>query len=238
MSILDPRTVELVQRDLDGDLSTAEKAELARRLLADVEVRRLRDDLARTDALLRAVPQAETPAGLRPAILKALSLPVGRRSEGGSGGGWGRFQLAAALLGGLVVVGLGYRLVGTQEDLDSLKGSIAGHAGAAVPDDEVTLPAGDGTITARLFREGGRTRLVIESSGIEPVEVTGQYDAVAMTPRLAPAPGATPGQFSVVLRAADNNEALEFAGTDAIRLEIRVGGQRLGTAVLGSDAQH
>lgn len=237
MSSLDSRAVELVQRDLDGNLSAAERAELARMLLADPEARRLRDELARTDALLRAVPPAEPPPGLRPAILEALKLPAGGQVARDVAGGWKGFRLAAAVLAGLVVVGLGYRLMGTQEDLGGLKGSIAEHAAAAVPADEVTLPAGNGTIAARLFREGGGTRLMIQSSGLEPVEVFGQYDASRMTPRIAPASGEAPGQFSLVVRPAGASESLEFAGSGAIRLEVRAGGQQLGTAILGSDAQ-
>jgi anti-sigma factor RsiW len=232
----DARTVDLIQRDLDGDLSATERAELARQLLAEPEARRLRDELARTDARLRAVPPAEPPVGLRPAILKALNLPADREGTGdGAPGGWSGFRLAAALLGGLVVVGLGYRLVGTGEDLGGLRGSIAEHAAPTVPADEAALPAAGGTVTARLFHEGGQTRLVIESSALEPVEVVGRYAASPPAPGLAPQPGEAPGQFSVVLQAGRTSETLEFAGTGAVRLEVRAGGQQAGAAVLGPD---
>jgi hypothetical protein len=87
-----------------------------------------------------------------------------------------------------------------------------------------------------LFREGDRTRLTLESSGLEPVEVIGQYDTALMTPQgsAAAAPGSEPGRFAVILHAADNSESLEFAGSGAVRLEVRAGGQRLDTVVLGS----
>ena len=239
MSTDETRKLELIQGDLDGDLSATDRAELARLLLQDPEARRVRDELARTDAMLRALPPAEPPAGLRPSILSALGLASGGAEGTGSGAAaWGRYRLAAAVLGGLVVVGLGYRLVSTQEDLDGLQGSIAAGAVATAPADEVVIAVGGGHVTARLFREGTRTRLTLESSGLEPIEVIGQYDPTVLAPAGAAAagPGSRAGQFGAVLQAADPSESLEFTGTGPIRLEIRAGGQRLDTVVLGADA--
>ena len=229
--------LDLIQKDLDGELSAAEKAELARLLLQDPELRRLRDELSRTDALLRAVPAAEPPAGLQAAILSALGLSSrGNERTSSSAAGWGRYRLAAAVLGGVVVVGLGYRMISTQENLDGLKGSIVAGTVAPAAADEVVLAVAGGDITARLFREGARTRLTLESSGLEPVEVIGQYDPASMAPQgdASASPGSEPGRFNVVLSAADNSESYEFAGSGAVRLEVRAGGQRLDTVVLGS----
>lgn len=238
MSLPDSNGLDLVQMDLDGELTTAGKAELARLLLQDPDLRRLRDELSRMDALLRAVPAAEPPPGLRTSILSALGLS----SRGGDTGspsvaGWSRYRLAAAILGGVVVVGLGYRMVSTQEDLEGLKGSIVASTTAPAPADEVVLPVAGGDVTARLFRDGDRTRLTLESSGLEPVEIIGQYDTARLAPQgsSAAVPGSEPGRFSVILRAADNSESLEFAGSGAVRLEVRAGGQRLDTVVLGSE---
>lgn len=238
MSRPEANGLELVQKDLDGELSAAEKAELARLLLQDPELRRLRDELSRTDALLRAVPAADPPAGLQAAILSALGLSSRSHDRSSSSpAGWARYRLAAAILGGVVVVGLGYRMISTQENLDGLKGSIVAGTVAPAPADEAVLAVAGGDVTARLFREGDRTRLTLESSGLEPVEVIGQYDTALMTPQgsAAGAPGSEPGRFSIILRAADNSESLEFAGSGAVRLEVRAGGQRLDTVVLGSD---
>ena len=62
---------ELIQADLDGELSVAERAELARLLLQDPEARRLHGEFRQTDQLLRDIPAAEPPPGLRAAILAA-----------------------------------------------------------------------------------------------------------------------------------------------------------------------
>ncbi len=60
---------ELIQADLDGELSVAERAVLARLLLQDPEARRLHAEFRRTDQLLRNVAAAEPPPGLRADIL-------------------------------------------------------------------------------------------------------------------------------------------------------------------------
>jgi anti-sigma factor RsiW len=52
------RLRDLIQADLDGALSAAERAELARLLLQDPEARRLHGQLQRTDQLLRDIPAA------------------------------------------------------------------------------------------------------------------------------------------------------------------------------------
>ena len=62
------RLLELIQADLDGRLDGAEKAELARRLLADPAARRLQGELRQTDTLLRDLPQAQPPDELTSAI--------------------------------------------------------------------------------------------------------------------------------------------------------------------------
>ena len=71
---------DLIQADLDGELSVAERAELARLLLRDPQARNLHEEFRRTDQLLRDIPAAEPPPGLRAAILagRALSAAPGR----------------------------------------------------------------------------------------------------------------------------------------------------------------
>ncbi|MEJ2516389.1 MAG: hypothetical protein P8080_13845, partial [Gammaproteobacteria bacterium] len=65
----DEHVQALIQAELDGELSAAQEAELAKILLRDPEVRALRDALARTDRVLREMPSAEPPAGLRSRIM-------------------------------------------------------------------------------------------------------------------------------------------------------------------------
>ena len=229
------RIEELLQRDVDGELTPAEKAELARALLQDPATRRQRDDLARTDALLRTVPAVDPPAGLRPSILAALGLRKGKEATGGASGGFGRYRLAAAILGGLVVVGLGYRLVTHETDLGNLQGSISRQAVM----DAIVLKAGRSDVTARLVRGEAGSILEFELSGPEPVEIVGEYDPAAMAPQRSAleGPGSAAGRFSIVLRPAETRRSIEFSGSGPIRLEVRAGGQQTDTTPLGSDAR-
>ena len=228
------RKQELIHADLDGTLSGAERAELARLLLQDPEARRLHDEIRRTDALLREVPPAEPPAGLRPAILKALGLSSAAKGSPG-GGPPVLFRYAAAIAGGLLVVGLGYGLLLDRELGDGLQGSVTATARARVPVDEVTLHADGAKVGARLFHEGSVSKLELEFAGMQAVEVVGVYN-VPTTDGAATSGGdqTTPvGGFTVVLTPASPRYAAELSGTGPIRLEIRAAGQRLDTATLG-----
>ena len=98
----------MIQAQLDGDLSAAERAELARVLLQDAGARRLHENYARTDRLLRDVPAAEPPPGMREAIV-AGSVGTGRRSDTRVPRRWETAQrIAATFVGGLLIVGLAY----------------------------------------------------------------------------------------------------------------------------------
>ena len=229
------RIEELLQGEVDGGLTPAEKAELARTLLQDPAARQQRDDLARTDALLRTVPTVDPPVGLRQSILAALGLREGEVAADSMSGGLGRYRLAAAILAGLVVVGLGYRLVSHETDLGNLQGSLSRHAAM----DAIVLQAGRSDVTARLVRGEAGSILELELSGLEPVEVIGEYDPAAMTPQHSAleGPGSTAGRFSIVLRPAEAHQSIEFTGSGPIRLEVRADGQRTDTTTLGSDPQ-
>ena len=70
---------ELIQADLDGELSVTERAELARLLLQDPEARRLQNDFRRTDQLLREIA-ADTSAAVSHCREHAKRRDVMRRS--------------------------------------------------------------------------------------------------------------------------------------------------------------
>jgi hypothetical protein len=234
----DPRLLELIQADLDGRLDGADKAELARQLLADPAARRLHDELRRTDALLLDLPRAEPPEGLRSSIQAALGLSDHNRGGGRAADGGLGWRLAAAVVAGLVVVGLGYGLLSERRDTTDLQGSIAQSASAPILVDEATLPAGNGMVTAQLFREGQQMRLVIGSSSLQLVQVVGRYDPALLEPQAPAAAGEVPGQFSTLLRTAGKSESLEFSGNGAFDLEVRATGQLLGTVVLAAEARN
>jgi anti-sigma factor RsiW len=82
MTIGNDRLHELIQADLDGALSAAERAELARLLLQDPDARRLHGQLQRTDRLLRDIPADEPPAGLRDAVIAGSARRAWQRAAG------------------------------------------------------------------------------------------------------------------------------------------------------------
>ena len=69
---MNDRAIELINVEIDGVLSGAERAELNRLLLADPAIRSLRDELRRTCQALESVEPEEIPADLHESIMSAL----------------------------------------------------------------------------------------------------------------------------------------------------------------------
>lgn len=76
----DPRSIELIQARLDGEISAAERQELESRLQADPELAGLEEKLAALTDVLARVEAVEPPAGLRKRIISAV-VPSPRRSN-------------------------------------------------------------------------------------------------------------------------------------------------------------
>ena len=121
---------DLIQGDLDGELTAAERAELARLLLQDPEARRLQDDFRETDQLLRDIADAEPPAGLREAILAGHAGAGAQANPGHRQFGWPAYRIAAVILGGLLIVGLGILARDGDVTGKNLQGSLVRLPGA------------------------------------------------------------------------------------------------------------
>lgn len=76
--MVDERTQALIDAELEGEISAAERAELERALAGSAEARKLRDDLQRVTAALARLPQQPVPAGLGDAISEALAKAAPR----------------------------------------------------------------------------------------------------------------------------------------------------------------
>lgn len=167
------RIIELVNADIDGELSGPERAELSRVLLADPAARALRDDLARTCAALDALEPVELPAGLHESIMGALP-PAPIRVEPKIRWAFLRqpgFRYAATFAGGLLVSALALQGGITRQDgLDSreLAGTIASLASDPSRID-VSLPQVRGAITL----EGTAASPVVQThlAATQPVRV-------------------------------------------------------------------
>jgi len=73
--MIDERTLNLINADVDGELTADEKEELDRTLESSAEARTMRNELLKLDHLLGSVPPQSPPPGLTAKILDQLRPP-------------------------------------------------------------------------------------------------------------------------------------------------------------------
>ena len=220
---------ELIQADLDGELSVAQRAVLARLLLQDPEARRLHAEFRRTDQLLRDIGAAEPPPGLRDAILARSAPPVRPGQSGNQPYGLPLYRMAAAILGGLLIVGLSYVLINVPVPGTDLQGSLI------APQGHLSLRAEGAEVSASLRRDGEKLRLELNSSATIPCEIIARIDPTTTTFVGKAGAGAlttADGQVTVVPAMGSQQVVLDFSGAAPIRLELRSDGQLLGEGSL------
>jgi hypothetical protein len=242
---MDPtRLTDLIHAELDVELSAAERAELARLVLQDPDARRLQDELKRTHGLLGRVTQADPPAGLRTAILKALGLSEKAGASGSGDKGWSLYRLAAAVIGGLVVVGIGYNLLEAGQPGADLQGSLGAAlpsvaTQAAVAPDHANFTGEGVQASASLHRGGQGLQLELELGGTVPYEVVARFDPAA-TSYAGPVDEAglaiIDDAVTVQAQPGRRTRVLEFSATAPIRVQVRMGGHVLGEEELSLEA--
>ncbi len=223
------RLQELIQADLDGELSVAERAVLARLLLQDPEARRLHAEFRRTDQLLRNVAAAEPPPGLRADILAGSAQSLRTGNSGPRLLGLPAYRMAAVILGGLLIAGLSYVVIDARVPGTDLQGSLM------APQGHLSLRAEGAEISASLRRDGERLRLELNSSTTIPCEIIARIDP-ATTTFLGnsgdAALTAASGQVTIVPATGSRKVVLDFSGAAPIHLELRAGGRLLGEGSL------
>jgi hypothetical protein len=219
------RLKDLIQADLDGELSVAERADLARLLLQDPEARRLQAELRKTDRLLRDIAAAEPPPGLRAAILAAPAQAARAGTPGRVPFNRPVYRIAAAIVGGLLIVGLSYLVREGDVPAKNLQGSLIARQ------DELSIRADGVDVGASLERTGDRLSLALDVATSIPCEVVATIDPATTTfvgksgdAQLAAA------HDRVTIQPAMGRQAivLEFAGAAPIQLQVRSGGRLLG----------
>jgi hypothetical protein len=220
------RDFELLNLEVDGALSGADRAELGRRLLADPSLRALRDSLRRTCAALDALPEEEPPADLTADAIVS-NLPARPRPADGTRA---RPQLrftritwrhAAAIAGAAIVSVLAFQathvpgtsglrdLAGTVAPVEPARIELQDHRGTI----EVRGPAAAPTVQARLTTD--RPVFVVARLGDHEVRldefaaVQGESVATASFP--LPAQAAGSGVIEVQVVDAATGEVLEAA---------------------------
>jgi hypothetical protein len=224
------RLQELIQRDLDGELLHAERAELARVLLQDHDARRLQHEFRRTHELLRGIPAAEAPAGLREEILAAREQSARPAVSGQRKYSQPLYRIAAVVLAGVLVVGISEILRDKNAPTPNLQGSMQ-----PGPQDQLTLRADNVEVRASITRVGSKLRLELNSTAAFRSEVIARIDP-AMTTFVGNASAAPLGvakdRVTIPVAVGSQLDVLEFSGTAPIRLELRSDGQLLGAGTL------
>lgn len=157
----------LIHAEIDGELDAAQRAQLARRLLADPDLRAEREDLRRLCSLLDGMDDVEPPAQLRANILRALPMAAAPLGHPRAVPRWRYFALAAGILGAAILVLESVKGPGPAST--ELTGTIAA-ARAPVILDTVRLEAPIGGRVS-LYRDGNRLGLALELASGAPVDV-------------------------------------------------------------------
>jgi hypothetical protein len=159
----------LIHAEIDGELDTRQRGELARWLLADPEAKALREDLRRLCTALDALEDVDPPQQLLQSILDALpqSTPSRVRSW------WSapRLRYAALIAGVLAAGAIVYETVdGLRPATSDVAGTMAA-AGAPTTVDTVRL--GNGVVSGRvsLYRDSAGLGLKFELVASAPVDV-------------------------------------------------------------------
>lgn len=224
------RLQDLIQGDLDGELSPSERAELSRALLQDHDARRLQQEFRRTHQLLRDIPAAEAPASLRADILAARGLTARQSGAGLRRYSQPFYRVAAVVLVGVLVVGISELLRDSHAPSPNLQGSLR-----SASQDHLSLRAENVEVRASLTRVGSTLRLELDSTATIRSELIARIDTATTTfvgssgdARLT----AANGEVRVQLAAGTQSSMLEFSGAAPIQLELRSGGRLLGEGEL------
>jgi hypothetical protein len=123
--MIDERTAELIQADIDGCLPEARRAELSRVLLADPEARAFHRDMQRLQEQLEAVAAEEVPQGFADSVMAAIPASA---PGAGSHVSSRSLRRVLALAAGVAVVAVALRIGGLGGEIDGTAavGTMAG----------------------------------------------------------------------------------------------------------------
>lgn len=177
--MLDDRMLELLNAEIDGELSAAERAELSSRLLESSEVRTVREELRRVSDELAQIPLVDSPAGLLESILAAAPLPQ-PAPRGRAVWSAPPLRYAAAFFVGLLVSAIAFETMRDQPgiSIEETAGTMANPpklARGVVADTlKVDLPEVRGTVS--LFRSASTRVVEFDLAAKLPVDVVVTHD--------------------------------------------------------------
>ena len=167
----DDDRMALIHAELDAELSSEQRADLARLLLADPQARAFRDDLQGLGRSLDALGKADPPRELKDSILSQLRPPpLAIVAPAFRSPSLARWRLAAMVAGLLVAGAIVYETVqGPAPAGREVAGTLAADASAAV--DSVIVGGGPVTGRATLYRDRSGLAVGLELSAAESVDV-------------------------------------------------------------------
>jgi anti-sigma factor RsiW len=168
----------LINAEIDGVITSAEKAELNRMLLADPAVRALRDELGTMCRALDTLPREDLPEGLHDAMVTGLPVatPISHANARRTIQRRPLLRYAAAFAGGLLVSTLAFQLDRFDAAQGDLSGTIAdaGHLDRTHAEARmiVNLPQVQGSITLSGTATSPQVVTALEST--RPVSIVTQ----------------------------------------------------------------
>ncbi len=164
----DDERIALIHAELDGDISSQQRADLARLLLAEPQMRTLRDELQDLCSRLDAIAQVEPPPQFRDSILNRL--PSARAAGAYRRASFSRWRLAAMVAGLLTAGTIVYQTMqGPAPGTRETAGTMAADALTTV--DSVMVSGGPLSGRATLYRDKAGLAVGLTVSAAEPVDV-------------------------------------------------------------------
>ena len=165
----DAQLRELIQGEIDGDLDSHQRAQLAQRLLADAAARTEREELRRVCAALDSVPQVAPPPQFLDEVLAALPQVPSRRDPRARGWAgpyrWRYLAVAATVVAAIAIVHENAR--GPGPSSSELAATMA-DGGTPLDSVRVTGPV-SGEVS--LYRDGTALSLRVDLTSAAPVGI-------------------------------------------------------------------
>jgi hypothetical protein len=223
--------VALIHAEIDGELDGQQRAELARRLLADPEARALREDLKRLCTELDTTEDVEPPAQLQASVLRALPhLVTPPRQFAWPAPHWRYAALILVALGAATAV---YETVdGPGPGTAEMAGTIAATRTPAALD-TVRLDSGSVTGRVSLYRAGAGLGLVLELVASAPVDVLIATDGHTLRVNGLGQKVAPPGLGGAIALPGSGT-----AGRQTVQLTFLMSGREVGRATLTAAEGH
>jgi|SRR5688572_8455804 hypothetical protein len=224
--MIEDRHIELIHAELDGELTSEQRAELSRVLLANPEARSLRDELNRLFGALAQLEDAAPPRELHASVLNAIGAPPG--AEKSARQSWytqPAFRYAAVFVGAVlasaILLSPGARQAGGP-DVSELVGTIGGQhaAGRGAPIDRVELALAEVRGAVNSYQLDGQLVVELDLTASEPIEVVATHAGQTVHFSLGSQPDTRPERVIWLPTGKPQTEA-------AVQIEVYGGGQLL-----------